>query len=119
VVALDVQHVRGDPDTGWVVADQGVRQRGECGDLVGLAGDLDLSEHDTGVLVDHREQMLAPDLTAATIAMREPRSIVPFTAISPSSSCRAGIGPGADVSAQELDEPAGTASNDDPRGRVR
>jgi hypothetical protein len=33
-----------------------VEQWDECGDLVGLARDLDLSEHDAGVLVDHREQ---------------------------------------------------------------
>jgi hypothetical protein len=38
---------------------QGVEQRCERGDLVGLALDVDLSEHDTSVLVDHRQQMPA------------------------------------------------------------
>jgi len=44
---------------GEVDAAQGVEQRRERGDLIGLALDLDLAQNDAGVLVDHREQMPA------------------------------------------------------------
>ena len=60
VLALGVQRVRGDHHPGQVQAVQGVEQRGERGDLAALARDcvrLELTEHDPGLLVDHREQM--------------------------------------------------------------
>ena len=45
------------------------QQRGERGDLVGLAVHAELAEHDPGVLVDHREQVPAGDLGAVAVGV--------------------------------------------------
>jgi hypothetical protein len=74
MVALGVQRVCGDHHVGQVDAGQGVEQRCERGDLVGLALNLDLPEHDAGALVDHREQMPAHDLVAPAVVVSGARA---------------------------------------------
>ena len=54
VVALGVQRISGDHCPGQI--DQ-VQQRGELGDLVGLAADVSLSEHHTLSVIDRCQQM--------------------------------------------------------------
>ena len=62
-------------------AGQGVKQRRERGDLVGLAIHSDLAEHGAGVVVDHREQVPArPGDAVRCRSRREPRRVLPSTA---------------------------------------
>ena len=67
--SLGVQRVRGDHYAGQVDAGEGVQQRGEPVDFTGLAVHAELSEHDPGVLVDHREQMSAGDFGAVAASV--------------------------------------------------
>src|SRR4029079_6181781 len=52
-----VQGVGGDHHVGQVERGESVQQRGEPGDLAGLAVHADLAEHHPSVLVDAREQV--------------------------------------------------------------
>src|SRR4051794_36190270 len=61
VFALGVQGIGGDHDVGQVERGEGVEQRGETGDLAGLAlhpgVDTDLAQRHPSVLIDDREQV--------------------------------------------------------------
>jgi len=54
VLALGMQGVRGDHAPGQV---QGLQQRGERGDLIGLAVHAGLGEHSADLLVGYRQQV--------------------------------------------------------------
>jgi hypothetical protein len=55
VLALGVECIGGDDDSGEICPGQGVKQWRERGDLIRLAINVDLSQDGAGVVVDHRE----------------------------------------------------------------
>ena len=67
MLALGVQGVGGDHHSGQVQPSQGVQQRSERGDLVGLAVHRDLPEHDPHVVIDHRKQVPRRPVIAAAL----------------------------------------------------
>jgi hypothetical protein len=80
VVALGVQCIGGDHHAGQVQAGQGVDQRRERGDLVGLALDVDLARTTRVCWSITASRCRAGSLPPSWSVRREPRKVLPSTA---------------------------------------